>query len=88
MPKAKAKLTRIAKEDERLSYNANALSYFWNFLKKIVIGLGWDVNKYDGGTDFDLDAAAFLLGENGKTASDAEFTQNRMSTKNMMTVNN
>ena len=40
-------------------------------LKKIVIGLGWDVNKYDGGTDFDLDAAAFLLGENGKTASDA-----------------
>ena len=42
-------------------------------LKKIVIGLGWDVNKYDGGTDFDLDAAAFLLGENGKTASDADF---------------
>ena len=26
-------------------------------LKKILIGLGWDINKYDGGGDFDLDAA-------------------------------
>lgn len=42
-------------------------------LKKIVVGLGWDVNKYDGGSDFDLDAAAFLLGASGKTASDADF---------------
>ncbi len=42
-------------------------------LKKILIGLGWDVNKYDGGYDFDLDAAAFLLGENGKVTSDADF---------------
>lgn len=42
-------------------------------LKKIVVGLGWDVNKYDGGSDFDLDAAAFLLNAGGKTASDADF---------------
>jgi len=42
-------------------------------LTKIMVGLGWDVNKYDGGGDFDLDAAAFLLGASGKAASDADF---------------
>ena len=42
-------------------------------LSKILIGLGWDVNKYDGGFDFDLDAAAFLLGANGKVISDEDF---------------
>lgn len=38
-----------------------------------LIGLGWDTNKYDGHADFDLDAAAFLLGENGKVLSDNDF---------------
>ena len=38
-----------------------------------LVGLGWDTNKYDGGQDFDLDAAAFLLGANGKVLSDDEF---------------
>ena len=42
-------------------------------LSKLLIGLGWDVNKYDGGSDFDLDAAAFLLGADGKVTSDADF---------------
>lgn len=42
-------------------------------LKKLIVGLGWDTNKYDGGADFDLDAAAFLLGADGKTASDSDF---------------
>ena len=42
-------------------------------LKEVLIGLGWDTNKYDGGHDFDLDAAAFLLGANGKVTSDADF---------------
>ena len=42
-------------------------------LKKLLIGLGWDVNKYDGGHDFDLDAAAFLLGASGKVNSDDDF---------------
>ena len=42
-------------------------------LKKILIGLGWDVKRYDGGFDFDLDAAAFLLGANGKVNSDEDF---------------
>ncbi len=42
-------------------------------LIKILVGLGWDTNKYDGGHDFDLDAAAFLLEENGKASSESDF---------------
>ncbi len=42
-------------------------------LKKVLIGLGWDTNKYDGGYAFDLDAAAFLLGANGKVTDDSDF---------------
>jgi len=41
-------------------------------LKKIVIGLGWDTRATDG-ADFDLDASVFLLGENGKVRTDADF---------------
>lgn len=42
-------------------------------LKKIMVGLGWDVNAFDSGYDFDLDASAFLLGANGKCPSEKEF---------------
>ena len=35
-------------------------------LKKILVGLGWDTNQYDGGYDFDLDAAAFCCGVDDK----------------------
>ena len=35
-------------------------------LTKIMVGLGWDVNAFDSGSAFDLDAAAFLLGASGK----------------------
>ena len=42
-------------------------------LTKVVVGLGWDVNRYDGGDKFDLDASAFMLGANGKVRSDADF---------------
>ena len=42
-------------------------------LKKILVGLGWDTNKYDGGFDFDLDAAAFLLADTGKVTGDEDF---------------
>ncbi|MGN0676466.1 MAG: TerD family protein, partial [Ruminococcus sp.] len=42
-------------------------------LSKILIGLDWDTNKYDGGSAFDLDAAAFLLGEDGKAKSESDF---------------
>jgi len=42
-------------------------------LTKVLVGLGWDVNQYDTGGSFDLDTAAFLLGDNGKTASSSDF---------------
>ena len=42
-------------------------------LSKVLVGLGWDVNQYDSGSAFDLDAAAFLLGSNGKVADSADF---------------
>ncbi|HCC07021.1 MAG TPA: chemical-damaging agent resistance protein C [Clostridiales bacterium] len=42
-------------------------------LTKIVVGLGWDTNKYDGGSAFDLDAAAFLVTETSKVGSDGDF---------------
>jgi tellurium resistance protein TerD len=42
-------------------------------LKKIMVGLGWDVNQFDTGGEFDLDAAAFMLGENGKVSKSEDF---------------
>ena len=42
-------------------------------LKKVIIGLGWDTNKYSGGFDFDLDASVFLVGSNGRTNHDEDF---------------
>lgn len=41
-------------------------------LKKVLVGLGWDTNKYEGEADFDLDASAFLLDTNGKS-KDSDF---------------
>ena len=42
-------------------------------LKKIMVGLGWDVNQFDTGADFDLDASVFLAGANGKCPTEKEF---------------
>ena len=42
-------------------------------LSKILVGLGWDTNKYDGGADFDLDASVFLVDATGKATSDSDF---------------
>ena len=46
-------------------------------LKNIMVGLGWDVNAFDTGADFDLDAAAFMCGSNGKcpTEKNLSFTE-------------
>lgn len=44
-----------------------------NSMRLALVGLGWDTNRYDGGFDFDLDASAFLLGENGKLLRDEDF---------------
>ncbi len=42
-------------------------------LSKVVVGLGWDVNQFDTGGDFDLDTAAFLLTDSGKTSKPEDF---------------
>ena len=42
-------------------------------LKKVVVGLGWDVNQFDTGGEFDLDAAAFLLADTGKITKSEDF---------------
>jgi len=42
-------------------------------LAKIVVGLGWDTQKYQGGYDFDLDVSAFMMGVSGKVEQDENF---------------
>lgn len=42
-------------------------------LTNVVVGLGWDVNQYDTGGDFDLDSAAFLLADSGKVSRQEDF---------------
>ena len=42
-------------------------------LKNIMIGLGWDVNAFDSGADFDLDAACFMADDSGRCPSEREF---------------
>jgi tellurium resistance protein TerD len=42
-------------------------------LTNVVVGLGWDTNKYDGGHDFDLDSSVFLLGDSGKVTTESDF---------------
>lgn len=41
-------------------------------LANASVGLGWDARTTDG-KDFDLDASALILGENGKVLSDSHF---------------
>jgi stress response protein SCP2/tellurite resistance protein len=40
-------------------------------LQKVVVGLGWNRNNL--GTNYDLDASAFLLGASGKVQNDLDF---------------
>ena len=42
-------------------------------LNSLMVGLGWDVNQYDTGGAFDLDSAAFLLGDNGIVTNQNDF---------------
>ncbi len=42
-------------------------------LPKFTVGLGWDENNSNTGCNFDLDASAFILGENGKIPADEYF---------------
>lgn len=42
-------------------------------LTNVIVGLGWDVNQFDTGGDFDLDASAFLLADNGIVTRSEDF---------------
>ena len=42
-------------------------------LSKVIVGLGWDVNQFDTGGDFDLDTSAFLLTDMGKVSRQEDF---------------
>ena len=42
-------------------------------LTKVVVGLGWDVNAFETGGSFDLDAAAFMLTDSGKVSCQNDF---------------
>lgn len=42
-------------------------------LKKVIIGLGWDTNRYDGRHNFDLDSAAFCCADDGKAKNELDF---------------
>ncbi len=42
-------------------------------LANVVVGLGWDINQFDNGGAFDLDTAAFMLGDNGRCPTEKEF---------------
>jgi chemical-damaging agent resistance protein C len=56
-------------------------------MKLALVGLGWDTNRYDGGHDFDLDASAFLLSEDGKLQNDADFIfYNNLESRNKAVV--
>jgi tellurium resistance protein TerD len=41
-------------------------------LKNVIVGLGWDARPTEG-MDFDLDASAFMVKEDGKVRSDGDF---------------
>ena len=42
-------------------------------LNNVLVGIGWDVNRFDTGRDFDLDSAAFMLTDTGRVSSQDDF---------------
>lgn len=42
-------------------------------LQNLLVGIGWDVNQFDTGGDFDLDSSTFLLTGNGKVSRQEDF---------------
>ena len=42
-------------------------------LKSVVVGIGWDVNRFDTGGSFDLDSSAFLITDAGKVSRQEDF---------------
>ncbi len=42
-------------------------------LSNVIVGIGWDINNFDTGAQFDLDTACFLLTDSGKVSSSGDF---------------
>lgn len=42
-------------------------------LNSVIFGLGWDVNRYDGEENFDLDVCAFMTDSTGKVTDEQDF---------------
>ena len=42
-------------------------------LNNVLVGIGWDVNRFDTGGDFDLDSAAFMLTDTGRVSNQDDF---------------
>lgn len=42
-------------------------------LTNIRVGLGWDINSFDSGSDFDLDSSVFMAGDSGKCLCAGDF---------------
>lgn len=55
------------KKGEKISLSKQAPG-----LKQVIIGLGWDT-RATSGSAFDLDATAFLCGQNNKVRNDGDF---------------
>lgn len=53
------------KKGQKLSLEGN--------LSRVLVGLGWDTNRYEGSFAFDLDASVFMLNCAGKLAQDENF---------------
>lgn len=51
-------------------------------LKKVMVGLGWDTNRYDGGEEFDLDASVFMCGPNNICKPDNFIFYNNLKSAN------
>ncbi|MBO5389774.1 MAG: TerD family protein [Lachnospiraceae bacterium] len=51
-------------------------------LKKIMVGLGWDTNKYSGRDDFDLDVSVFMVNSSGRTNVDGFIFYNNLKGPN------
>jgi len=42
-------------------------------LNNVIVGIGWDINRFDTGGDFDLDSAAFMLTDAGRVSNQDDF---------------
>ena len=42
-------------------------------LNNVIVGIGWDINNFDTGGDFDLDSAAFMLTDAGRVSNQDDF---------------